>query len=337
MTKALMPVLACVLLIASALSALTAQPVFADTYFDTGNQNRFDVQRAQQTSLGPIERLLFYVRTKQQELNRELTGAIGQFKREGTFSAIYALLVLSFFYGVFHAAGPGHGKAVISSYLLSNETEVRRGIVLAFLASFVQALSAILLVSVLLLAFDFTSRGTNDVVPYLESASYALISIIGGWLLWRAFRHRSHNHDHAGHDHGGASDHDHAGHHHEHVPLPEMFRDGKSVKELAAIVLAVGIRPCTGAVLVLIFAMAQGIFLAGAAATFAMSIGTAITVSALALLTVLSKSTALKLAGEGSALSGRLHSVLSIGGAAAILVLGITLFAASLGPDNPLI
>ncbi len=116
-----------------------------------------------------------------------------------------------------------------------------------------------------------------------------------------------------------------------------MFRGDKSIKELAAIVFAVGIRPCTGAVLVLIFAMAQGIFLAGAAATFAMSVRTAITVSALALLTVLSKSTALKFAGEGSALSGRLHSFLSIGGAAAILLLGITLFAASLGPDNPLI
>ena len=58
-------------------------------------------------------------------------------------SAVWGLLGLSFLYGIFHAAGPGHGKAVISSYVVANEETWRRGVVLSFASALLQAFVAV--------------------------------------------------------------------------------------------------------------------------------------------------------------------------------------------------
>ena len=100
-------------------------------------------------------------------------------------------------------------------------------------------------------------------------------------------------------------------------------------------VFSVGVRPCTGAILVLIFALTQGLFWAGIAATFAMAFGTAITVAALASLALGSRELALKLGGENSAWTNGVWTACTLGGSALILVIGVTLFAASLGPARP--
>ena len=127
---------------------------------------------------------------KQAEFYRALSGLIRAAKVDG--AAIWGLLGLSFLYGVFHAAGPGHGKAVISSYLLANEETWRRGITLSFASSLLQALVAVLLVGIAAIALNATAKTMNDAVRAIEIVSYGLIALVGARLTWvkgRAFIH----------------------------------------------------------------------------------------------------------------------------------------------------
>ena len=105
-------------------------------------------------------------------------------------SAIWGLLGLSAAYGVFHAAGPGHGKALIASYMLANERALRRGVVLAFLAALLQALVAIALIGIAALVFRATDIGLNRAGNVVEIGSYLCVAGVGVWLAWtkgRAF------------------------------------------------------------------------------------------------------------------------------------------------------
>ena len=151
-------------------------------------------------------------------------------------SKLWLLVGLSFAYGIFHAAGPGHGKAVISSYMLANEVALRRGILLSFISAFLQAFTAIAVMTLVFLVLRGTAISMTDATWFLEIASYALISCFGAWLLWKkagpplgrlfagrrvhslsaaapSERHVHLHDDHAHHDHAhqhdGAHDHDH--------------------------------------------------------------------------------------------------------------------------------
>ncbi len=290
-----------------------------------------------------------WIQTTQQNLHRSLAKAVRNLKNEGSLAAGWVLASLSFLYGIVHAAGPGHGKAVISSYVIANERTVRRGIILSFLAAGVQALTAVVIVGVLAVILNAAGLRIRALATWMETASYALIAIVGAWLLFSQLRRAivpkssSHSHDHH-HDHDHRHGHDHGHHHdhdgdaccnHGHMPLPDQLEGDLDIKKAAAIVLAVGIRPCTGALIVLVFALAQGIFLAGVGATFAMALGTAITVSALATLAVGSKAVALRLAGGQGVWANRISLAAGIGGSAFVLLLGAMLFYGSLGPARP--
>jgi len=102
-----------------------------------------------------------------------------------------------------------------------------------------------------------------------------------------------------------------------------------------AVVFSVGIRPCTGAILVLVFALTQGLFWAGVAATFAMALGTAITVAVLVTLALGSRELALRLGGTNAVWANAVWTTCAIGGALVILLFGSLLFVASLGPARP--
>jgi ABC-type nickel/cobalt efflux system permease component RcnA len=240
---------------------------------------------------------------KQAEFYRGLSGAIRAAKADGT--AVWGLFTLSFAYGVFHAGGPGHGKAVISSYLVANQETWRRGVVLSFASALLQAITAIVLVGVAAVLLNASARSMGEAVRWIEIVSYALIALVGARLLWvkgraflaalrkredRADHHHMHDHNHRHHD-------DHDDHHgHSHGPEPsELAGRGGWQRGLSAIV-AVGLRPCSGAILVLVFALAQGLFWAGVGATLVMGLGTFITVAAIATVAVGARDLAARLA-----------------------------------------
>ena len=252
----------------------------------------------------------------------------------GDPSALWGLLALSFGYGVFHAAGPGHGKALIASYVLANERALRRGIALSFLAALLQALVAIAIVGIAALIFNATSARMTQAATTIELASYCGIAGLGAWLIWkkgRAFaaalrsarRHRvvlaqgalyagapwtpafaaaAPPRFRAAAPGGEIASEAECGH--DHAPDPALLGDSFSWRSGALTAVAAGARPCSGAILVLVFALAQGVFSAGIAATLAMALGTALTTGALASLAVFAKVAALRLArGEASRLT----------------------------------
>ena len=257
-----------------------------------------------------------WILAKQAEFYRMLSGLIRAAKADG--SAAYTLLGISFLYGVFHAAGPGHGKAVISSYLVANNETWRRGIVLSFASAILQALSAIAIVGVVAALLGATARAMGNTVRVIEIVSYALILLIGLRLLWvkgsaflRALRlnegphahDRTHDHIHEhGHGHHHHHDHDHDHDHdasawsHGHAPEPSELAGAHWLRRGLTAIVAVGLRPCSGAIIVLVFALAQGIFWIGVASTFVMGLGTAITVAAIATLAVAARELAGRLA-----------------------------------------
>ncbi len=284
-----------------------------------------------QRGLGELHRV-------QRDLHRQLAAAVRDLK-EGGIAATVFLMSISLLYGVFHAVGPGHGKAVISAYMLANESAVRRGVAISFLASLVQGLSAILLVGVLAVLLGLAGVEVRNSVGSLETASYGLVALVGVWLLVAMLRGGP-GHRHSGHDphHGqgaGEGGGQAAACGHNHLPDPAALSAGGAAKA-AGLVLAVGIRPCSGAVLVLLFALAHGVFLAGVASTFAMSFGTAVTVSLLAVLTLYSKRLALAAVGANGRWVEAAYRGLGFLGAGLLVLLGAGLFWASLGASGPL-
>ncbi|MCV3736008.1 nickel/cobalt transporter [Rhizobium sp. TRM96647] len=318
------------------------------------------------TSGGMFGSLFAWINAHQQAFYHALTGALKNM-RENPWAAS-TLVGLSFAYGVFHAAGPGHGKAVISSYMLANEIELKRGVALSFISSMLQGIVAILLVGAGYLVLRGTAISMTDATRALETTSYALIAAFGAWLLYRKlWRSRSrrtapveayamaladtagHGHHLHAHDTHGAPAHSHAhhqhGHHdghphaagevcatcgHAHAPDPELLKgDRFALSEAWSAIVAVGLRPCSGALIVLSFALLNGLYVGGLLSVIAMSIGTAITVSALATLAVTAKGVAMRLAGGDSA-ALRVGNAIEILGALLVMVLGLVLLGASL-------
>ncbi len=316
------------------------------------------VSPEQSRNHGPFTQAWVWLMRQQQAINRELSSAVRRFKTEDPWTSALFLGFLSFTYGVLHAAGPGHGKAVISSYVLANERTVRRGIMLSFLAAFFQAISAIVIVGVMAIVLNQTSLQIKATEAWITTLSWALVAAIGAWLLYTQLKplfarrraqtagHGHNHHDHHGHDHQG---HDHAhthDHHpnadgscsscgHAHIPDPSQLEGKWSWTKAVMVAFSVGIRPCTGAILVLIFALTQGLIWAGVFATFAMALGTAITVSALAALAVGSRELATRLAGENSLWATRFQTSLGVLGSVFLLALGVVFFIGSLNPAAP--
>jgi nickel/cobalt exporter len=278
---------------------------------------------------GPLAPVFTWIALRQAEFYRMLTGSLADMKASG--SAAWLLLLVSFAYGVFHAAGPGHGKAVISAYVLSSGESVRHGVAVSFAAAFVQALTAIAVVTVAAIIFRVTAQSMTRATEWIEIASYALIALVGAWLLWsKIFGGGHHHHHHSDHDHAG-HDHHHHGDHDDHRPLPK--KTGLAAAWSA--ILAVGIRPCTGAIIILVFALAQGLFLVGVASTFVMALGTGLTVALLAGLAVSAKGLALRLAGTDSTLANGVLKTIEIAAALAVLLFGLLLLGGALSGGLP--
>ena len=330
------------LLMVFILAGVIAAPAMAQTASEPTSEIKIDKKKLlvqpRNADGSPImvsfwEDPVLWVREQQQAYYGSMSGTLRQIKSSSPYAAAWTLMFLSFGYGIFHAAGPGHGKTVISAWLLATENELKRGVVIAFLSSIIQALVAILLVSALLLLVASAGSAARDVAGFLESASYAMIGAMGLYLIWTALRPKPHHHDHAHHDHAHHHhDHVHDEHcGHAHVAEAKQVRGEWSLTKAFSLAFAVGIRPCTGAILVLILANALGIYWAGVASTLVMGIGTFLTVSAIAAIAVYSRKLALRLASADGRALGWLAFALRLGGGVVIAGLGTLLFLGSLG------
>ncbi|MDD7911815.1 DUF1007 family protein [Pseudovibrio exalbescens] len=342
---------------------------------------------------------------------RELTSYLRQF-RSSPEAGLW-LMLISFAYGVFHAAGPGHGKAIISSYVVADEQTLKKGIILSFLSSMAQAVTAIVLVGGAGVALSLTSIAMTQTTRWFEVGSYALVFGLGLWMVWtrilrplipadvrqaltetscgcgqfetkdfdyeeyrrshakpaqattatkelelegaeqshaapdhgHTHHHgQGHSHDHkphsCGHEHHH-HDHHHAHHHHDHgddccghshAADPSELKDVKlNIWSAWSIIVAIGLRPCTGALIVLAFALSQGMIWAGIASTLVMGVGTGITVAVIASLAVLARDTAYRIWGSSSRSGAVVRRSFEVAGSLFVCGIGGALFFASVG------
>lgn len=287
-----------------------------------------------------------WLQQQQRQFYGSMNTALGSLKQDWT--AFWLLGGLSFLYGVFHAAGPGHGKVVISSYVLANETQLRRGVTLSMISAMLQSAVAIGFVLVAAGMLGLTSVAMGEAANWIGIASYAMVALLGLWLIARKVfgwgHSHSHNladkahahlhahdegHDHQ-HDHGHTHNHHHHGedaHDHVHVVTPQATTG--SWREQLGVVLAVGLRPCSGALVVLVFALSQSLLAAGIAAVLLMGVGTAITVAILATLAVSAKGLARRIGGIDNPATAHFMWWVELLGAFAVFAFGILLLIAS--------
>jgi nickel/cobalt exporter len=307
--------------------------------------------------------------------NQHMTAAVRAMRHDS--HAAWTLLGLSFLYGIVHAAGPGHGKAVVSSYLLATRQSLRNGIVLAFVASLAQAGGAIALILVASMVLHMTSVSMTWASFYFEIVSDALIVTLGCWLVWSkiirptwtpklnfepvnvltrpgrylagaapagasrfqaldatepsmasnlrprvttnspatSFRHIDIGACECGHTH---------------MPDAAAVEGSLDWRKAWTVVASTALRPCTGALIVLVFSISQGLLLAGIAATLVMGLGTAITVASLAVLAVSARKTAFILTSADSPFGRRLMRGVEACGAVAVLLFGVLLLVGTL-------
>jgi nickel/cobalt exporter len=329
--------------------------------------------------------LMGWIFAKQAAFYRSLSGYIRASKEDG--AAMWELFGISFAYGVFHAVGPGHGKAVISSYLVANEETWRRGVVLSFVSAGIQAVVAIVIVAIAVVLLGATAKAIGLTVHLVEITSYALVILIGlrliyvkgrGFLMacrdltWRsapelafaavpaamplnaatslsaprrpgAFAMRGGEcqvdgcvaHAHGFHCNG---DHDHDHHAsawgHAHGPEPAALAGAGGWRRGLAAVVAVGLRPCSGAIIVLIFALAQDLFWTGVGATLLMGLGTAVTVAAIATLAMSARQIASRLSKARAGFGVLTMRAIEVGAAALIVAFGTLLLAGYMASEQ---
>lgn len=207
-----------------------------------------------------ITHLVGWVVRMQSEMNHWLRGHLLAASPDngGGGAAGLAIVLLGFVYGLVHAAGPGHGKFVVGSYFLSHPGRPARAVALGAAMAFLQAVTAIAIVTGLLIMAGVSMPHMLDKAAAVEAIAYGLILLLGLSMLLRCGVRGTA----CGHCAGGRHDHRH-----------DQRRDH------IAMVLAVGLRPCSGALVLLLFTLTAGIYLVGIAATLAMALGTAITIS----------------------------------------------------------
>tara|TARA_B100001059_G_scaffold224258_1_gene250131 strand:- start:552 stop:1667 length:1116 start_codon:yes stop_codon:yes gene_type:complete len=275
----------------------------------------------------------------QREVNSELADLLYDAKSNPWGAGSY-LIGFSFIYGMLHSLGPGHGKVIVSTYLATHPTKAKASLVLTVVSALLQALVAILLVSVLIWGFSASMRVVNDKANMFVSLSFALVAIVGALICWKALKNiystmrkpklkvkaittlatdtssvmsvrpsisvqspiapRSSvsadsailnptnalqpvEHAHADHSHTDC------GCGHQHVADPEAINKASTIREYAGIIVTIGVRPCTGAIMVLLFANMVGLYWMGVLSALAMAVGTALTTSLIAMMTLTGK------------------------------------------------
>lgn len=245
----------------------------------------------------------------------QLRSALASLKQDG--AALPALLAIGFAYGVFHAAGPGHGKAVVASYIVANESTLRRGLALSAAAAAVQALVAIALVGLVFALVGGTAAAMSRTTLAVEMAGFALVCAVGAVVVWRKAGALTAVLDPSG---AGMSREDACA-------ACLAARPTSSWREAAGVALAAGIRPCAGALVVLTLALSQGLLAAGIGAVAAMAAGTALTTGALAALAVYAKRVALAVASGRGRPAAIAAAAAELAAAAFVLVVGIALLS----------
>jgi len=270
----------------------------------------------------------------QRIVNEDISNLLYEAKAHQATSAIY-LLILSIVYGALHSLGPGHGKLIVTTFLATHPSKVKHSLLLTIISALMQAVVAILLVSILVFLFNNSMRDVNGVAVKFISLSFIIMAILGALISVRALKslyksaiNRHHDHDGHQHTHHDHDSHQHHGHccGHKHFASADEINNATTWQSYVGIIISVGIRPCTGAIMALLFANAIGIYWLGVVSAFMMSIGTAMTTSTIALLTISGKNIVNGYLKHDEHKNTTSNTLLQLVGGLLLLLLGILLF-----------
>lgn len=265
----------------------------------------------------------------QRDVNQQMSGLLKAVAANPS-AAGGSLLLFSFLYGVLHALGPGHGKIVITTWLATHPSKLKSSIGLTLASSLLQGCVAVGLVVVVLTLLQLPARELHMSSFWLEKGSYALVGVLGLILSVRALKKLrallrkptftsftpQHVHD------------EHCGCGHQHLPTPAQLQRGDDWRARLMIILSMGMRPCSGAIMVLLFSKVIGVFSWGVASALAMASGTALTISSLALLVHSFRQLAVRLSGNKTPVLWRQvgWTTLALAGGMVLLVAAITMW-----------
>ena len=218
---------------------------------------------------------------KQQEFQNAMARALHAIRR-GDAQALWLLCAATAAYGVVHAIGPGHGKVLIGGAAFASGATFRRLAALTLISSLAQSLTAILLIGALVFGARIGAREAADLTEtWLAPLSLAAMGAIGALLVWRGLRSWGRLVTRAKAAHDGHHDHHHAhddhscGCGHAHGPSVQDVKSLETFRDAAVLVGSIAIRPCTGALFVLVIAARFDAFAAGCLAVLTMGLGTA--------------------------------------------------------------
>jgi nickel/cobalt transporter (NicO) family protein len=246
----------------------------------------------------------------QRQLNDRISAAFREVRDHQSRAALALILGLAFLYGVLHAVGPGHGKAVVASYFVANRSRWTGGIVMGSLISLIQGASAIALVGLLAVTLQWRQFDVLNRATLVEVVSYGLIAVLGAGMFYRAITGKGHAHAPAS-GQGG----------HDHPP------GGPSAALDRRLIVATGLTPCASAIIILLFALANESLGVGIAAVAALSLGMAVTVSAIGVASVLGRHILLGVVDRIGIQSHRLEQGLALVGALVIVLVSSLMMA----------
>lgn len=263
--------------------------------------------------------------TFQRETNRMIAQHMREIRDGKTSAPLLIGVLLAFVYGALHTLGPGHGKVVVVSYFLSRDAQIMRGFLMGLQIAVFHVLSAAVMVALADLVLRQAFGSAPGEVAGVRLASYGLIALIGCSMLVQAVQRSRLRRagitvvdECCGH-----------GHAHRHGPPGTGPGAGERARE-GALSLGVGLVPCTGAVLILLYAMANDILFAGVVLVVAIAAGMALTMGALGVLSIVARNAVAARVEAGGNGPGRLAIAMDYAGALAITALGGGLFWATL-------
>jgi len=248
----------------------------------------------------------------QRTLNESLAAMTRSLQGSRTVGGLLLVALISFLYGMFHAAGPGHGKTIVSSYFLANNAKLRHSVAIGYLIAAVHSLTALSVVLVLYyLIRGLFSAGIEQANHYIQLVTFAVIAVLGGFMLVGRIRGRAH-------------------HHHVHAAHPDNT-PGVTLKSLVGIAVPAGVIPCPGAVAVILFALSLHMLGVSVLSVVSISVGMGVTISLTGALVILAKQGAMKALSEGDEKRGsRARRVVEIAGAGVLFAFGLVFFLAQL-------
>ncbi len=254
---------------------------------------------------GFTQKIIVKIALLQRSFNKRLTELTKKVKETKSTKLLFFIIFITFIYGVVHALGPGHGKTLTFSYFLSEEANIKKGITVGCIIGFLHAFSALVLV--LILYFTVKKAYLHNIESMsrvIKIISYSLIAGIGLFLSIKAIydikRRRN--------------------------TKEKEIEPLQSTKSVIPFSIAVGLIPCTGATIVLLFSLSLGVLKIGIISTIFMALGMATTISMVGVLTILAKSKVKKMFSEKSKRYLLFQNIVSILGAFLIFSLGVILF-----------